>query len=52
LKEDTPKNVDAQEFDRWLWLPANSTDDNSATSSSFDSLDFESIWSKLASSFG
>jgi hypothetical protein len=51
LKEEVPKNVDAQEFDRWLWLPANSTDDNSDTSSSFDSLDSESIWSKLMSSF-
>jgi hypothetical protein len=50
-KEAVPKNVDAQEFDRWLWLQANSTDDNSDTSSSFDSLDSASIWRKLRSSF-
>ena len=49
LKEEVPKNIDAQEFDRWLWLPADSTDDNSDTSS-FDSLDSEAILSKLMSS--
>jgi SET domain len=50
-KAAVPKNVNAQEFDRWLWLQANSTDDNSDTSSSFDSLDSASIWRKLRSSF-
>ncbi|KAG9229576.1 hypothetical protein BJ875DRAFT_537640 [Amylocarpus encephaloides] len=50
-KEEVPKNVDAQEFDRWLWLYANSTDGNSDTSSIFDSLDSVSIWRKPRSSF-
>jgi hypothetical protein len=50
-KEEVPKNLDALEFDRWLWLYADSTDDNSDTSSSFDSLDSASIWRKLRSSF-
>jgi hypothetical protein len=51
LKEAVPENVNAQEFNRWLWLPANSTDDDGDTDSSFDSLDSESIRSKLFSSF-
>lgn len=50
-KGEVPRNVDAREFDRWLWLRANSSDDDGDTSSSFDSLDSDSIWRKLRSSF-
>jgi hypothetical protein len=37
LEEEVPKNVDAYEFNRWQWLPANPTGDDSGICSSFDS---------------
>jgi SET domain len=47
LKEEVPKNVDTQEFDQWLWLPADSTD-NDNDASSFDSSDSDAIFELMS----